>query len=79
MTKEMLSHVERGLAARDASDARDCLIRALVKLDVTKDRPLTADDFAEVELDLAKAKRYAHEAGVRVRRSMRRQAKEQAA
>lgn len=61
------------LAGRETSSARDLAVDALVALEVTEDRPLTPEEFAEIMRRLTEAKSYLHSAGVRVRRAYRRE------
>ena len=71
-----IARAERNLAARETSNARDLAVNALVALEITEDRPLTPEEFGDIQRRLTDAKNYLHSAGVRVRRAYRREQKE---
>lgn len=71
-----IARAERNLAARETSNARDLAVDALVALETTEDRPLTPEEFGEIQRRLTDAKSYLHSASVRVRRAYRREQKE---
>ena len=68
-----VARAERNLAERETSNARDLAINALVALDMTKDRPLTPEEFGDIMRRLTDAKNYLHSAAVRLRRAHRRE------
>ena len=60
-----VARAERNLAERETSNARD--------LAMTKDRPLTPEEFGDIMRRLTDAKNYLHSAAVRLRRAHRRE------
>lgn len=67
------ARAERGLAEREVSSARDLATDVLVRLDLTKDAPLTPEEFGEQMRRITDAKTYLHSAAVRLRRAYRRE------
>ena len=70
---EAPAQAERRLAAIEVSNARDLATTALVRLDLTKDGPLTPEEFGEQMRQINEAKNYLHSAAVRLRRAYRRE------
>ena len=68
-----IARAERNLAARETSNARDLAVDALVALETTEARPLTPEEFGDIQRRLTEAKKYLHSASVRVRRAYRRE------
>jgi hypothetical protein len=68
-----IARAERDIAARETSNARDLAVDALVALEMTEDRPLTPEEFGDIQRRITEAKNYLHSAGVRVRRAYRRE------
>lgn len=68
-----IARAERNIAERETSNARDCAVEALVRMEMHRDRPLTPDEFGDIMRRLQAAKDYLHSAGVRTRRAYRRE------
>lgn len=73
MTALEIAHQERSIAERETSNARDLATDVLVRFDLTKDGPLTPEEFGEQMRRLQDAKDYLHSASVRLRRAYRRE------